>query len=171
MSWNILVVDDSATTRALIGRTIRLAELPGASVCEAPDGRSALAVLRSRPIDLVLADLHMPEMGGVELTQRMRDDPALRSIPVVIVSAEPDLRRLEALKSQGVAGVIRKPFKPEDIRRFVNEMGERASPAKERPAPSLSKGPCCPPVADGSCVGRGPAGACAGAPALARPRS
>jgi hypothetical protein len=77
---NILIVDDSATTRAIIKRTIALAGLTGGDVYEAPSGTAALEVLRTRRVDVVLTDLHMPGMGGVELTRRMQADPAMRPI-------------------------------------------------------------------------------------------
>src|SRR5689334_17761817 len=95
---NILIVDDSATTRALIKRTLRLANLPAGEVYEACNGKDALATLDRCHVDLVMADLHMPEMGGVELTRAMHASETTKDIPVVVVSAEPSLTRLEELK-------------------------------------------------------------------------
>jgi two-component system chemotaxis response regulator CheY len=95
-------------------------------VYEAPSGTAALEVLRTRRVDVVLTDLHMPGMGGVELTRRMQADPAMRPIPVVVVSAEPSAARLQELRADGVRGVVRKPFTPEQVRdavRGVLEVG------------------------------------------------
>ena len=121
MTYNILVVDDSATTRAVIKRTIQLAGVP-ASLYEAPDGHAALAQLDATPMDLVLADLHMPGMSGIELVRRTLARRATRSVPVVVITAEPNASRLEELKREGVRGCVRKPFTPEEIRGVINEI-------------------------------------------------
>jgi two-component system chemotaxis response regulator CheY len=122
-SFSVLIVDDSATTRALIKRTLRLANLPVGELYEASNGFEALAVMDRYQVDLVLADLHMPEMGGVELTRAMRAEESMREIPVVIVSAEPNSTKLDELrKAPGVRGCIRKPFTPETVRDVVAAM-------------------------------------------------
>jgi len=116
MGYNILIVDDSATTRAMIKRTIQLARIETGKIYEAGDGRAGLEVLASNAVDVVLADLNMPEMGGMEMTHRMRQAEATRNVPVVVVSAEPNVERLEALKRDGIQGYVRKPFTPEGVR-------------------------------------------------------
>jgi two-component system, chemotaxis family, chemotaxis protein CheY len=126
---NILIVDDSATTRAVIKRAVQLSGVAeGGVVHEAENGKRALELLAGADaagggagVSLVLADLHMPEMGGVEMTQRMLAHPRLKTIPVVVVSAEPDTNKLEELKRQGVRGYIRKPFTPESLRKIIND--------------------------------------------------
>ena len=122
MAYDILLVDDSATTRAMIKRTISMAQVPVKNLHEAADGKAALEVLACRHVDLVLADLHMPVMTGVEMAVKMRDSGALNTIPVVVISAEPHTERLEKLKADGVAAYIRKPFTPEDIRTVLNDV-------------------------------------------------
>jgi two-component system chemotaxis response regulator CheY len=122
MPYNILIVDDSATTRAMVKRIISLCGFDAAGVLEACDGREALDVLGARAIDLVLADLHMPNMGGIEMTQRMMGDPGLRDIPVVIVSADPNANRIDQLKQQGVKGYLAKPFTPERFRDVLGQL-------------------------------------------------
>jgi two-component system chemotaxis response regulator CheY len=122
MAHNILIVDDSATTRALVRRAIALSGLDAGEIREAEHGRAALELLAAGPADLVLADLHMPEMGGIEMTQRLLADEKTRDIPVIIISAEPDANRLEELKRQGVRAWLRKPFTPERVRDVVQEV-------------------------------------------------
>ncbi len=122
MSYRILIVDDSSTIRAMIKRTITMAEIPVEAFFEAPDGRQGLQVLTEESVDLVLADLNMPEMNGVEMTREMREDPALAGIPVVVVSAEPDVHKLEALKKENIRGYIRKPFTPEGVRDLLTRI-------------------------------------------------
>jgi two-component system chemotaxis response regulator CheY len=121
MGYNILIVDDSAVTRAVIRRTLLMAKLPLANVFEAADGAAGLAMLEIHKVDLVLADLHMPNMGGVEMTSRILANQATRNIPVIIVSAEPSDQKFNELKQQGVRGCIRKPFSPETIRDVVHQ--------------------------------------------------
>jgi two-component system chemotaxis response regulator CheY len=112
----ILIVDDSAITRAMIRRILTLCDVDPDAVFEAPDGAAALALLATQSVDLILADLHMPVMCGVELTTRIVADPALRHTPVVIVSADPNTDRLNQLKQIGARGFLPKPFTPEEFR-------------------------------------------------------
>lgn len=120
MKYNILIVDDSATTRAVIKRAIQLAEV-SANFYEAADGKSALERLRSTRMDLVLADLHMPGISGIELVGLMLADPAMRLVPVVVITAEPNAGQLDDLDRKGVR-CIRKPFTPEGIRSIITEI-------------------------------------------------
>ena len=120
MSYHILIVDDSATTRAIIRRSIQMAEIPVASIHEAENGLQALGIVAAQHVDVVLADLHMPEMDGVELTRRLLANPDTCRIPVVIISAEPDQAKIDALKQQGVCGYLRKPFRPEGVRDVIH---------------------------------------------------
>ena len=122
MSFNILIVDDSALTRALIKRTIMLTELPIGALYEADDGQSGLELLATRSVDLVLADLHMPKMSGVEMTKRILASEQTRDIPVVIISAEPDDEQIDQLKHSGIKGYLRKPFTPEDLCHVLTEL-------------------------------------------------
>lgn len=122
MGCNILIVDDSATTRALVRRAVSLSGVETDRIREAEHGKAALESLAVHPVDLVLADLHMPQMGGVEMTRRILADEKTRHIPVVIISAEPDEGRLDELKRQGVRAWLRKPFTPERVRDVVHEV-------------------------------------------------
>jgi two-component system, chemotaxis family, chemotaxis protein CheY len=121
MAYNILIVDDSATTRAVIKRTIKLAEVPTENIYEASDGNAALEILACLSVDLVLADLNMPGMGGVEMTHNMRQLETTRALPVVIVTAEPNAQKLEQLRDADIQGYIRKPFTPEALRNIINQ--------------------------------------------------
>lgn len=121
MNYNILIVDDSITTRSVIKRTIKMADVP-ATLYEAADGQAGLDVLASQRIDLVLADLHMPRMGGIEMIRRLMADPATRGVPVLVVTAESNAGRLEELRCEGVRGYLRKPFTPESIRDAITNV-------------------------------------------------
>jgi CheY-like chemotaxis protein len=116
MSNTLLIVDDSATTRAFIRRTVQLAGYDTGIVHEAGDGRAALDLLKSHSVDLVLADLNMPGMDGEQLIRQMHDTESLKQIPVVLVTADPNLARLQQLRQGYAIGVVRKPFTPEALR-------------------------------------------------------
>lgn len=122
MAYNILIVDDSATMRAMIRRIVKMAGIPVGELYEAGDGLAALGILATSKVDLVLADLNMPGMTGVEMTHEMRQDAQLREIPVIVISAEPNIDRLEQLKKDGVQAYVRKPFTPEAVRDVVNKV-------------------------------------------------
>ena len=117
MSYNILIVDDSATTRAMIKRTIRMTNLPIGQLYESPNGKIALELLATAPVDLILADLNMPEMEGFEMTRRIRSNDATKNIPVIVVSASPNAE--DFARVEHASGCITKPFTPEGIRQSI----------------------------------------------------
>ncbi|HVT81752.1 MAG TPA: response regulator [Phycisphaerae bacterium] len=124
--FNILIVDDSATTRAMIKRTIMMTGFPVKAVREAPDGSAAIALLERHvgadAIDLIFTDLNMPEMNGAEFTMHVRSTAAFNLIPIVVVTAQPDdLYLVPVLRSQ-VQGWLCKPFTPEAVRHMMEEI-------------------------------------------------
>lgn len=127
--YRVMIVDDSATMRALIKRAIVLSGFEISGIAEAANGRQALEQIAASKPDLLLADLHMPEMGGAELIERLRADAATRNIPVAIITAEPSDRVLKALEGAGVRAHLSKPFTPESIRLVVTQLLESARAA------------------------------------------
>lgn len=122
MGYSILIVDDSPIIRKMTRRTLGLAKLPVGSVFEAANGREALEILRDEWIDVVLADIHMPEMTGMELIERMAKDEVMGKIPVVVISAERSEPAIAHLKSLGICGHLVKPFTPEQILESVTQV-------------------------------------------------
>ena len=122
MSLNILIVDDSATVRAVIKKTLEIAEVPVSELYQAENGQEALDALSANWIDLVFADINMPVMTGIELVEKMAEDGLLKTVPVVIVSTEGSATRIEELKAKGVSAYIRKPFTPELLRSVVDDI-------------------------------------------------
>ncbi|MEA3287216.1 MAG: response regulator [Candidatus Marinimicrobia bacterium] len=126
MAYNILIVDDSAIVRAVIKKALTISGVDMGELFNAPDGKIALEIVESEWVDLVLADINMPVMGGIEMVKKMSEDGLLATIPVIIVSTEGSSTRIDELKAQGVSAYIRKPFTPEQIREAVDEvMGEK----------------------------------------------
>ena len=96
---SVLVVDDSAVMRRMVKRSLEMAGLPLSRVFEAANGVAALTLLVSHRIDLVLSDVNMPEMDGVELVRSMSRANATKGVPVVIVSTERSEPRIDELLS------------------------------------------------------------------------
>lgn len=122
MAYNILIVDDSLTTRRVIAKTLDLAGVAVGELYQAANGREALEILREHWVDVVFSDLNMPEMGGLELIEQMAADSALSSVPVVVISTEGSRERVEELKRKGIRAYIRKPFHPEQVRDVIRDV-------------------------------------------------
>lgn len=112
--YEILMVDDSRTVKGVIAKALSLSGLAVASLREAGNGKEGLEMARARRPDLIFADLNMPVMGGLEMISALKDDPALRSAPIVVISTEGNEDRIGGLKEKGIA-FLRKPFRPEAI--------------------------------------------------------
>ena len=119
MALNILVVDDSSLTRKAIKRIIEMLGLDLGQIFEAESGKEALKILHETNVDLVLADLNMPKMGGIEMISHMRDNEATSDIPVVVVSTESSTTRIEGLLANGAKAYLHKPFTPEEVKEVI----------------------------------------------------
>ena len=116
MGHDVLIVDDSAVTRQMIKKTLGMAGLDVGDVYEAANGIEALAVLGDRTVAVMLLDINMPTMNGIQLLTRMKENARLQHIPVVIASTEGSKERITELERIGVFGYVRKPFQPEQLR-------------------------------------------------------
>ncbi len=119
MSYNILIVDDSSLTRVAIKRIIGMVDIDAKDILEAGNGVEALKVLSENDVDLVLADLNMPEMGGIELVQKMKESKDFANIPVIVVSTESSTTRVKELIEDGIKDFLHKPFTPEEFRTIL----------------------------------------------------
>ncbi len=125
MSLSILIVDDSRLVHAMIAQTLEMTNVDVKEVLHAMNGKEGLEILRTRPIDLVFSDIHMPIMDGVEMIEVASKEETLRSIPIIVISSEGSHKRIDELKNCGVQHYIRKPFTPEMINEVVQQvMGE-----------------------------------------------
>jgi|YNPNPStandDraft_1061719.scaffolds.fasta_scaffold03072_13 two-component system chemotaxis response regulator CheY len=121
MSLNVLIVDDSAVMRAMVARTLRLSGLPVGEIYEASNGAEALDMLDKYWIDLALVDIHMPVMNGEQMIERVKERPDTADLPIVVVSSEGSIERVENLRNQGVL-FIQKPFTPETLKHVVENV-------------------------------------------------
>ena len=122
MAFNILVVDDSMPMRKVIKKTIKASGFGMAEYEEAGDGIEALKVLKEKWVDIVVTDFNMPNMNGLELVTEMKKDEVLKTIPVLVITTEGSKSRVEEFEEKGVAGYIKKPFTPEEIRAKLHEI-------------------------------------------------
>ena len=116
MAYNVLIVDDSITIRAILEKALKMTGLPLDEIYQSENGKKALEILDSKWIDLVFADINMPVMNGVEMVNKMVESGQIEITPVVIISAEGSKARLEELYSKGVRAFIRKPITPEELK-------------------------------------------------------
>ena len=116
MPIDVLVVDDSAAFRQILQRVLLQTELPLGTILEAGDGFEAIERLKANNIGLVLADINMPNMDGLELLRKMRENPQWKSIPVVMITTEGSQQKVLEAADLGAAGYVRKPFTAEQIK-------------------------------------------------------
>ncbi len=112
MGWRVLVVDDSAVIRRLIAVNL---ELEGLEVEECADGVEALDRIAERRPDVVTLDVMMPRLGGFEVAQRLRSDPATADLPVVMVTGRAAAVDLARGTELGVDAYVTKPFEPTEL--------------------------------------------------------
>jgi CheY-like chemotaxis protein len=106
VSARIVVADDDATIRRLMGVFLRTLGYRGVVVA---DGVQALAAVAEEVPDLVISDIHMPNLGGLELTRRLREDPRLARVPILLFSASVSQGEEAVWRGAGADGFIPKP--------------------------------------------------------------
>jgi two-component system chemotaxis response regulator CheY len=116
MGIRVLIVDDSSTIRKIISRCLQAGELDVTEVCEAGNGQEALDALSRLRVNVVLADINMPKMDGLQLLAEIRQNRAWHDIPVLMITSESSAVSVREAINRGAAGYIRKPFTSSEIR-------------------------------------------------------
>lgn len=119
MPKTIMVVDDSSSMRQMITFTL---EGAGYQAVEATDGADALAKSNAQKVDLVITDLNMPNMNGIELTRNLRAAPAFRFTPIILLTTESNQEKKMEGKAAGATGWIVKPFQVEQLLAVVKKV-------------------------------------------------
>ncbi|MCK0069690.1 MULTISPECIES: response regulator [Kordiimonas] len=119
MSKKILAVDDSKTMRDMVSFTLKGA---GHDVLLADDGVNALSALTGETVDLIITDINMPNMNGIELVEKLRADPRFRATPILILTTESDDGLKQRGRAAGATGWIVKPFVPEKLLKVVDKV-------------------------------------------------
>ena len=122
---SILVVEDSATMRSLIASSLEEIDVP-VKLTEVASGFEALRVLPRDSFDLIVTDINMPDINGLELVSFVKNDPGYREIPLIIVSTEGAERDREKGLGLGADAYLVKPFDPDELRRIALELLNRA---------------------------------------------
>src|SRR2546421_11420967 len=116
MGSGVLVVDDSAAIRKILQRVLRQTGMAIGAIHEAGDGQEALTLLGAHRVDLVLTEINMPKMDGLQLLAVLKASAQWRDIPVVMITTEGgELKVAEAVRL-GAAGYVRKPFTADQIK-------------------------------------------------------
>jgi two-component system, chemotaxis family, chemotaxis protein CheY len=113
MAKSLMIVDDSATMRKIIMRTMRMSGLEFSEPQEAGNGKEALEKLNNGPIDIILCDINMPEMNGLEFVKKAREMSNCANTKIIMVSTESAQELIDNVIADGANGFINKPFTPE----------------------------------------------------------
>jgi two-component system chemotaxis response regulator CheY len=124
---DVLIVDDSAAIRKILQRVLRQTDLPLGEIQEAGDGAEAVEILKSRSFGLILSDINMPRMDGLQLLAKIKEIEHLRNVPVVMITTEGGQGKVMEAVQLGAAGYVRKPFTADQIKEKLNGILCRAS--------------------------------------------
>ena len=116
MKGTVLVVDDSAMMRKVVLRFLKMADVDFESVLEAGDGSEALTLLRANQVALIMCDINMPVMSGLQLLQQIKEEKLAVGVPIVMVTTENSEPQVRQAILAGARGYIRKPFTVEHIK-------------------------------------------------------
>jgi two-component system, chemotaxis family, chemotaxis protein CheY len=114
-----LIVDDSSVMRKIVERSLRQAGLDGLVVVEAANGVEGLEALKAAPVDLILSDINMPAMDGLEFLRQIREQKLAVGTPVVMITTESSEDHVKQAIQAGARGYIRKPFTAEQVKERV----------------------------------------------------
>lgn len=115
---NILIVEDSPTMRQLLSFAMK--RIPNATIIEAADGVDALKKMSSAKIDLILADINMPVMDGLQLVSLVRGNPVYKSIPIIMITTEGAAEDRNRALSIGANAYLTKPIQTHELLKLVN---------------------------------------------------
>ncbi len=116
MPLDVLIVDDSAAIRKILNRVLRQTDLPIGQIYEAGDGVLAIAELEAHKVDLVLSDINMPNMDGLQLLSHISTMEKMKGIPIVMITTEAGHGKVMEAVALGAAGYVRKPFTADQIK-------------------------------------------------------
>lgn len=114
-----LIVDDSSVMRKIVERSLRQAGIELSEVMEAGSGLEALAAIQLKKPDLILSDINMPAMNGLEFVRKLQEVPGMKDVPVVMITTEASESHVVEALSYGAKGYIRKPFTPDQVKEHV----------------------------------------------------
>jgi len=114
-----MIIDDSSVMRKIVERSLRQAGIDLTEVVEAGNGAEALNALKSNTVDLILCDINMPVMNGLEFVTQLQSVDSAKGVPVVMITTEASESHVVQALSAGARGYIRKPFTPDQVKEHV----------------------------------------------------
>ena len=114
-----LIVDDSSVMRKIVERSLRQAGIELKQVLEASNGAEALAALQENAVDIILCDINMPVMDGLEFVKQLSGVPKAKGVPVVMITTEGSEAHVVQAISAGARGYIRKPFTADQVKEQI----------------------------------------------------
>lgn len=114
-----LIVDDSSVMRKIVERGLRQAGLPLELVLEASSGTEGLDILKKHRVDIILSDINMPKMDGLEFVRQLREQELAPDAPVVMITTESSEEHVRQALLAGAQGYLRKPFTPDQVKERV----------------------------------------------------
>jgi two-component system chemotaxis response regulator CheY len=128
MESDVLVVDNSAAIRKILQRVLRQTGMAINAIHEAGNGEEALAVLREHPVNLILTDINMPKVDGLQLLATLKATPQWQKVPVVMITTEGGESKVAEAVRLGAAGYVRKPFTADQIKEKLTGILEPVPP-------------------------------------------
>jgi len=119
MAKTIMVIDDSASIRQVVNLTLKKA---GYDIIEACDGKDALGKLAGQKINLMVCDVNMPNMDGITFLKSLKEQPAYKFTPVIMLTTEAQESKKQEGKAAGARAWVVKPFKPEQMLEAVSKL-------------------------------------------------
>jgi two-component system chemotaxis response regulator CheY len=116
MAVDILIVDDSAAIRKILQRMLGQSGITLGKILEAGDGVEALEKLKTQSVQLILSDINMPNMDGIQLLSMLKSNPDFKSVPVIMITTEGGEAKVMEAVQLGAAGYVRKPFTADQIK-------------------------------------------------------
>jgi two-component system, chemotaxis family, chemotaxis protein CheY len=113
---DVLIVDDSAAIRKILQRVLRQTDLHLGEIQEAGDGSEAVELLKDRTFGLILSDINMPQMDGLQLLARIKEMKHLKNVPVIMITTEGGQGKVMEAVQLGATGYVRKPFTADQIK-------------------------------------------------------
>jgi len=114
-----LIVDDSSVMRKIVERSLRQAGLESLVVVEAGSGVEGLETLKAKRVDLILSDINMPAMDGLEFVRQLRNQQLAEGVPVVMITTESSEEHVNQAIEAGAMGYIRKPFTADQVKQKI----------------------------------------------------
>ena len=119
MDLNVLIVDDSSAIRKILVRVLSQTDLPIKQVLEASDGLEAMKIIEANDVSLMLCDINMPNVDGLELLTRLRDTPKWKQLSVIMITTEGSQAKVLEAVQLGAKGYVRKPFTADQIKEKI----------------------------------------------------